>query len=69
MFKRQDLLNDEPVMGSWEPVNQHGSWDFPSHIETVDIKKEIAVIVIQLWITCGKVPVLLSYTIHFLRLN
>jgi len=34
IFKRQSLLNDKPVMDSWELVNQHGPLGFPSHIST-----------------------------------
>lgn len=45
------------------------SWDFLVVLAPLDIKKEIAVIVMQLWITCEKVPVLFSDTIYFLRLS
>lgn len=37
--------------------------------ESIDVKKEIAVIVMQLHTTCEKVPGLFSDTICFLRLS
>lgn len=44
-------------------------WVFLAILAPLDIKREIAVIVMQLWITCEKVPVLFSDTIYFLGLS
>lgn len=62
-------MNDEPVMGSWEPVNQHGPLGPMATLAPLDTEKEIAVIVMQLWITCGKVLMFFSDIIYFLRLS
>lgn len=42
---------------------------FLAILAPLDIKKEVSVIVMQLWIVREKVPVLFSNTMHFLRLS
>lgn len=43
------------------------SWAFLVVLAPLDIKREISVIVLQLWIKSEKVPVLFSDAIHFVR--